>query len=148
MGISQYGDPMARGSPLSPPRPSRSAPSVSAASTTTLTARSTSLRGRDYRRRLRKAWGIVDIDDKCNGARHLVAKGLANGTCLYIDGGSADGYTTALDCGHVSGRQFSTHICCVECLCLREYSTPQACADLWCPCCHQCHKPHAGAERE
>lgn len=50
--------------------------------------------GRDYRRRLRKSWGIVDIDDVCNGALHLVKEGLADGKKLCIDGGSAGGYTT------------------------------------------------------
>ena len=50
--------------------------------------------GRDYRRRLRKSWGIVDIDDVCNGAKYLVKEGLADGTRLCIDGGSAGGYTT------------------------------------------------------
>ncbi|VEU44427.1 unnamed protein product [Pseudo-nitzschia multistriata] len=50
--------------------------------------------GRDYRRRLRGSWGIVDIDDVCNGAEHLVNEGLADGDRLCIDGGSAGGYTT------------------------------------------------------
>jgi len=50
--------------------------------------------GRDYRRRLRKSWGIVDIDDVCAGAKYLVSKGLADGDRLCIDGGSAGGYTT------------------------------------------------------
>ncbi len=50
--------------------------------------------GREYRRRLRNSWGIVDIDDVCNGARYLVDQGLADGDKLCIDGGSAGGYTT------------------------------------------------------
>lgn len=50
--------------------------------------------GRDYRRRLRKSWGIVDIDDVCAGAKYLVAQGLADDERLCIDGGSAGGYTT------------------------------------------------------
>ena len=50
--------------------------------------------GRDYRRRLRKSWGIVDIDDVCAGAQYLVQQGLADGKRLCIDGGSAGGYTT------------------------------------------------------
>uniref|UniRef100_A0A7S4A9D8 Peptidase S9 prolyl oligopeptidase catalytic domain-containing protein n=1 Tax=Pseudo-nitzschia australis TaxID=44445 RepID=A0A7S4A9D8_9STRA len=51
--------------------------------------------GRDYRRRLRGSWGIVDIDDVCNGAKYLVGQeGLADGDRLCIDGGSAGGYTT------------------------------------------------------
>jgi len=50
--------------------------------------------GRDYRRRLRKSWGVVDIDDVCAGAEYLVKQGLADGDRLCIDGGSAGGYTT------------------------------------------------------
>ena len=50
--------------------------------------------GRDYRRRLRKSWGIVDIDDVCNGAKYCVKEGLADEDRLCIDGGSAGGYTT------------------------------------------------------
>ena len=50
--------------------------------------------GRDYRRRLRKAWGIVDIDDVCAGAMYLVDQGLADRERLCIDGGSAGGFTT------------------------------------------------------
>jgi len=50
--------------------------------------------GREYRRRLRKSGGIVDIDDVCSGAQYLVEQGLADGNRLCIDGGSAGGYTT------------------------------------------------------
>ena len=50
--------------------------------------------GREYRRRLRKSWGIVDIDDVCAGAQYLVKQGLADANRLCIDGGSAGGYTT------------------------------------------------------
>ena len=50
--------------------------------------------GRDYRRRLRGSWGIVDIDDVCAGAKYLVEQGLADPARLAIDGGSAGGYTT------------------------------------------------------
>jgi len=50
--------------------------------------------GRDYRRRLRGSWGIVDMDDVCNGANHMVKEGLADADRLCIDGGSAGGYTT------------------------------------------------------
>jgi dipeptidyl aminopeptidase/acylaminoacyl peptidase len=45
--------------------------------------------GRDYRRRLRGNWGIVDIDDVCAGAQYLVKEGLADPKRLAIDGGSA-----------------------------------------------------------
>ena len=50
--------------------------------------------GRDYRRRLRSSWGIVDVDDVCAGAQFCVQQGLADPKRLCIDGGSAGGYTT------------------------------------------------------
>ncbi|MEC9272415.1 MAG: S9 family peptidase, partial [Chloroflexota bacterium] len=50
--------------------------------------------GREYRERLNKTWGIVDVDDCANAARHLVLNGEADGNRLAIDGGSAGGYTT------------------------------------------------------
>ncbi|HIK15604.1 MAG TPA: S9 family peptidase [Leptolyngbyaceae cyanobacterium M33_DOE_097] len=50
--------------------------------------------GREYRDRLKDRWGIVDVDDCCNGAKYLVAQGKADGDRLVIDGGSAGGYTT------------------------------------------------------
>ncbi|MBS1810906.1 MAG: S9 family peptidase [Acidobacteria bacterium] len=50
--------------------------------------------GRAYRERLKDQWGIVDVDDCVNGAKHLVNKGLADPNRLCITGGSAGGYTT------------------------------------------------------
>jgi dipeptidyl aminopeptidase/acylaminoacyl peptidase len=50
--------------------------------------------GREYRRRLDGAWGIVDVEDCENAARFLVEQGRADGRRLAIDGGSAGGYTT------------------------------------------------------
>lgn len=50
--------------------------------------------GRDYRDRLNGQWGVVDVDDCCNGARYLVEQGLVDGKRLAITGGSAGGYTT------------------------------------------------------
>jgi dipeptidyl aminopeptidase/acylaminoacyl peptidase len=50
--------------------------------------------GREYRRRLDGRWGIVDLDDVVNAARHAVAEGLADPERLAIRGGSAGGYTT------------------------------------------------------
>ena len=50
--------------------------------------------GREYRDRLRGQWGIVDLDDCCNGALYLAEKGLADRERLSIMGGSAGGYTT------------------------------------------------------
>lgn len=50
--------------------------------------------GRAYRQRLNKQWGVVDVDDCVNGARHLIERGLADQNRCAIDGGSAGGYTT------------------------------------------------------
>jgi dipeptidyl aminopeptidase/acylaminoacyl peptidase len=50
--------------------------------------------GRAYRERLYGQWGVVDVDDAINAARHLVARGAADGDRLLIHGGSAGGYTT------------------------------------------------------
>jgi dipeptidyl aminopeptidase/acylaminoacyl peptidase len=50
--------------------------------------------GREYRRRLDGAWGVVDVDDCVNGALHLAREGRVDGRRLAIDGGSAGGYTT------------------------------------------------------
>jgi len=50
--------------------------------------------GRQYRERLYGQWGVVDVDDCCNGARFMVERGDADPNRLMIDGGSAGGYTT------------------------------------------------------
>ncbi|MDQ3182931.1 MAG: S9 family peptidase [Actinomycetota bacterium] len=50
--------------------------------------------GREYRRRLEGAWGVVDVDDCANGAIYLAERGLVDGGRLMITGGSAGGYTT------------------------------------------------------
>jgi dipeptidyl aminopeptidase/acylaminoacyl peptidase len=50
--------------------------------------------GREYRRRLEGAWGVVDVDDCANGAIYLAERGLVDGERLMITGGSAGGYTT------------------------------------------------------
>jgi dipeptidyl aminopeptidase/acylaminoacyl peptidase len=50
--------------------------------------------GREYRLRLNGTWGITDVDDCANGARHLAAEGLVDGARCVITGGSAGGYTT------------------------------------------------------
>jgi dipeptidyl aminopeptidase/acylaminoacyl peptidase len=49
--------------------------------------------GRAYRERLDSNWGIVDVEDAINGARHLAEKGLVDGNRSVITGGSAGGYT-------------------------------------------------------
>jgi dipeptidyl aminopeptidase/acylaminoacyl peptidase len=50
--------------------------------------------GREYRNRLRDAWGIVDVADAVNAARFLAEQGRVDRTKLMIRGGSAGGYTT------------------------------------------------------
>ena len=50
--------------------------------------------GREYRMRLNGKWGIVDVDDCCNGARWLAKQGLVDARRMVIRGGSAGGYTT------------------------------------------------------
>ncbi len=49
--------------------------------------------GRAYRERLAGQWGIVDVDDCVNAARHAAARGLADPERMVITGGSAGGYT-------------------------------------------------------
>jgi dipeptidyl aminopeptidase/acylaminoacyl peptidase len=49
--------------------------------------------GRAYRERLKGQWGVVDVDDCVNAARHVCADGLADGSRAVITGGSAGGYT-------------------------------------------------------
>jgi dipeptidyl aminopeptidase/acylaminoacyl peptidase len=49
--------------------------------------------GRAYRERLEGQWGVVDVDDCVNAARHVIAQGLADGERAVITGGSAGGYT-------------------------------------------------------
>jgi dienelactone hydrolase len=49
--------------------------------------------GRDYRRALWGEWGVADVDDCVDAARHLVADGLVDGARLAIRGGSAGGLT-------------------------------------------------------
>ena len=52
--------------------------------------------GRAYRQRLNGQWGVVDVDDCINAARHLVERGLADPERVSITGGSAGGYTVLL----------------------------------------------------
>jgi dipeptidyl aminopeptidase/acylaminoacyl peptidase len=50
--------------------------------------------GRAYRDRLKGEWGVIDVADCVNAARHMVATGKADPNRLIIRGGSAGGYTT------------------------------------------------------
>lgn len=50
--------------------------------------------GRAYRQRLDGQWGVVDLADCVNAARHLASSGRVDGRRMAIRGGSAGGYTT------------------------------------------------------
>jgi len=50
--------------------------------------------GREYRDKLIRQWGIVDVEDAVHGAEYLVQQGKADADRLAIRGGSAGGYTT------------------------------------------------------
>ena len=49
--------------------------------------------GRAYRKKLEGNWGVYDVDDCINSARHLAALGKADENKLIIRGGSAGGFT-------------------------------------------------------
>ncbi|MBC6464043.1 prolyl oligopeptidase family serine peptidase [Actinomadura alba] len=50
--------------------------------------------GRAYRERLRRQWGVVDVEDAIAAAEALVKNGIADPDRLAIRGGSAGGWTT------------------------------------------------------
>lgn len=50
--------------------------------------------GREFRERLKGQWGIVDVADCVAAAQYLVDHGLADPRRIWIEGGSAGGYTT------------------------------------------------------
>jgi dipeptidyl aminopeptidase/acylaminoacyl peptidase len=50
--------------------------------------------GREYRGRLKGAWGIVDVEDCLGAARFLAGRGEVDPRRMAIRGGSAGGYTT------------------------------------------------------
>ena len=49
--------------------------------------------GREYRKRLNKNWGVVDVADCRNCVQYLVERQLADPARVAISGGSAGGYT-------------------------------------------------------
>lgn len=49
--------------------------------------------GRAYRQLLNQSWGIVDVQDCVNAARHLAAEGRVDPKRMAIRGGSAGGFT-------------------------------------------------------
>ncbi|WP_370298904.1 alpha/beta hydrolase family protein [Pontibacterium sp.] len=49
--------------------------------------------GRDYRMKLRKQWGVADVEDAIALVEHLGEQELINPAQVFIRGGSAGGYT-------------------------------------------------------
>jgi dipeptidyl aminopeptidase/acylaminoacyl peptidase len=58
--------------------------------------------GRGYRERLRRQWGIVDVEDSVAAAEALIRAGAADPDRLAIRGGSAGGWTTLCAVTHTS----------------------------------------------
>jgi dipeptidyl aminopeptidase/acylaminoacyl peptidase len=50
--------------------------------------------GKEYRQRLDKQWGVVDVDDCVNAALYLADRGEVDGKRMAISGSSAGGFTT------------------------------------------------------
>ncbi len=50
--------------------------------------------GREYRLSLYGNWGVMDVDDCANAARHLVLEGQVDAKRMAARGGSAGGFTT------------------------------------------------------
>ncbi len=50
--------------------------------------------GRPFRDRLYGQWGVIDVEDCVNAAKHLIGRGEADPDRVAIRGGSAGGYTT------------------------------------------------------
>ena len=65
--------------------------------------------GRRYRERLRRQWGVADVQDAISAAQSLAAAGEADPGRLAIRGGSAGGWTAlaAVTTGAAAGRVFS-----------------------------------------
>ncbi|MDH3296544.1 MAG: prolyl oligopeptidase family serine peptidase, partial [Acidimicrobiia bacterium] len=49
--------------------------------------------GREYRDRIHEGWGVVDVDDCVNAARHLAESGVVDGDRMAIRGSSSGGLT-------------------------------------------------------
>jgi dipeptidyl aminopeptidase/acylaminoacyl peptidase len=54
--------------------------------------------GRAYRERLRRQWGVVDVEDSIAAAEWLTEMGLADPERIAIRGGSAGGWTVMAAC--------------------------------------------------
>ena len=49
--------------------------------------------GREYRERLIREWGVVDVNDRVNAALYLVGREDVDGQRMAISGGRAGGFT-------------------------------------------------------
>ncbi len=67
--------------------------------------------GRAYRERLRRQWGVVDVEDAVAAAEALVSAGVADPGRLAIRGGSAGGWTTLAAVTRSTVFQAATSIC-------------------------------------
>ena len=67
--------------------------------------------GRAYRERLRRQWGVVDVEDAVAAAEALIAAGLADPKRLAIRGGSAGGWTTLATVTRSTLFRAATSIC-------------------------------------
>ena len=52
--------------------------------------------GREYGSQLKEQWGVIDVADVKDAADHLIDKGLADKKRIFLDGGSAGGFTLLL----------------------------------------------------
>jgi dipeptidyl aminopeptidase/acylaminoacyl peptidase len=70
--------------------------------------------GRAYRERLRREWGVVDVEDAIAAARYLAGSGDADPGRLAVRGASAGGWTAlaAVTTGAVDGAVFAAAASC------------------------------------
>jgi dipeptidyl aminopeptidase/acylaminoacyl peptidase len=80
--------------------------------------------GRLYRERLRRQWGVVDVEDAVAAARWLVGNDLADAGRLAIRGGSAGGWTAlaAVTTGARTGGVFKAAVSYFGVADLREFA--------------------------
>lgn len=81
--------------------------------------------GRSYRERLRRQWGLVDVEDVTAAARALADQGEADISRLAIRGASAGGWTAlaAVTTGTAGGAVFSAATSYFGVADLREFAT-------------------------
>ncbi len=52
--------------------------------------------GREYRSQLKGQWGVIDVADVKDAADYLITEGMADKKKIFLDGGSAGGFTLLL----------------------------------------------------